>query len=65
MAGAEVGDLVHVDPEAVKGDHGVEVAHVVQPPGLPLGVYKVGEMHRPGPHLHNVLNILGLRVRVN
>ena len=58
MAGAEVGRLVHVNPEAIKGDCRVEVAHMVQPPGLPLGVYKVREVHRARPHLQAYFRIL-------
>lgn len=56
VAGAEVGHLIHVHPEPIKGHQSMEIADVIQPPRLPLGVYKIGEMHRPGPDLRECGN---------
>jgi hypothetical protein len=51
VAGAEVGRLIHVYPEAVEWDLLVEFAHMVEPPLLALRVDEVWEVDWAGPHL--------------
>lgn len=54
VGGDEVGDLVHVDPEAVEGEGPVEDVDLIGPElGRPR-MEEVGEEHRPRPHLPTV-----------
>ena len=51
---AEVGRLVHVEPETVEGDDAMEVSDFLSPPFLRIRVEEVGDVARSWPHLRNV-----------
>jgi len=50
VTGAKVGNLVHVDPETVDGDHVQEVLDRLGPVSLGVGVKEVGEHGVIGPN---------------
>ncbi|KAB8079809.1 hypothetical protein EE612_000068 [Oryza sativa] len=52
--GAEVGCLVHVDPEAIHGHKVMKPPHLVDPPRDAIGVEEVREVDGAGPHLRQV-----------